>query len=346
MGNILFSILAILLFHNFAWSQKQVKGQGYIFPENDSEFTVEFPEKPIISVKFLNDITYTSAVVISKSGRISALNTNIPTNFLEKMKEDDTAIVDEALQSAKRNGIQDLKVITGRNALGKYVKSTGYKILDNIRFNSENYVYYGQSSKIDLSILISDELGGSKKAKDFLNSFKKRANTEVVLKPNLKKVRIIGKLIPIYQFPENSLEFAVSFPEKPEIQEVRTQDKGIAKVATLSLEDCFLRAESIPLSQLQSKPYREERDDNELKQEALKVAELGGFSNVTVELGRNNLGRFVKMRGFKKIHGITFFVHTYSYYGRNSVILLTVGAPSKNYPETITKFLDSLKLVN
>lgn len=350
LSYIFFSITTLIFFHSFVPAQN--KNPKYVFPEADSEFTVEFPQKPQSeTITSQGNIIFHKASVDISLTRISAYYANFSEEIITKVKNSsDEKLKQDALPRAEAMNLLNPKFSVGTNALGKYVKLTGLQIFKKRNYNFESYTYYGQKSMIILDIAIPIKSYPSSSATNFLNTLKKRDTEQKPLKPYLLDLNEFRGLKPINQgfiFPEDSLEFTVNFPQKPTFEEVRTQDKGVFKVALLRLNDCFLRVEYGLLSQLESKSFREELDDNALSQDAFNTANLWGFNNTTVVVGKNQFGRFTKMRGYKMIQGMNFIYDTHSYFGQKYFFLITVGAPVEDFPTVnITKFLDSLKRVN
>ncbi len=147
-----------------------------------------------------------------------------------------------------------------------------------------------------------------------------------------------------FAFSENSGEFAVVFPSRPNIREVHmSTGDGFQAELVLPTEGCLLRAESVIFTPSHAVSIRSV-EVRVLTEQAMAMAEANGLSNPQVTSARNQLGRFVQVRGNKTIEGTAATFEIIAYYGRSSMIILTVGAPSRDFPTaSITNFLNSLR---
>lgn len=147
-----------------------------------------------------------------------------------------------------------------------------------------------------------------------------------------------------FAFPENGSEFTVIFPSRPNIREFRIEAyDGLQAELVLPREGCLLRAESMIFTPAQAIEIRSV-EVRVLTERAMAMAEAAGLSNPQVRNERNQFGRFVTVRGNKTIEGVPATFEMTAYYGRRSMIILTVGAPSGNFPtRSVTNFLSSLR---
>ena len=148
--------------------------------------------------------------------------------------------------------------------------------------------------------------------------------------------------VPGVVFPESTREFSVVFPRAPRIQTVYA-DGFTGKQAELSLNDCFLRAEVMELSDEQASDAAK-NTETQRAEIAHAYARANGLSNAAVTSGVNELGRFAKLRGNKVIQGVNITFESIFIWGYKQAFTLTVGGSSSRYPQqSITTFLNSVR---
>lgn len=145
-----------------------------------------------------------------------------------------------------------------------------------------------------------------------------------------------------YIFPQSNSEFTVEFPQEPIIKRVRT-DFGDADEATVTTDDSVLRAEYAILTAEQIATINNATED-QLTQIYLAVGKMFGYSGVTATISNTNLGKLIKLRGYKVIDGISLMIEHFMYFGKKSAITLVTAGKADNYPTaSVYKFLNSLK---
>lgn len=145
-------------------------------------------------------------------------------------------------------------------------------------------------------------------------------------------------------FPENSIEFTIQFPSKPKIEKIFAIGKSGLK-AELLTNYGFLRAEIFTITQEEAKQVFT-NDDSHFIQIGFDYAEFNGLTNSTSTTGKTKLGRFINVKGFKKVDGINISFEAIFYYGQQQAIILYAGAKSSEYPRiSITNFFSSLNVV-
>lgn len=144
-----------------------------------------------------------------------------------------------------------------------------------------------------------------------------------------------------YNFSPSNCAYAVTFPDMPSLNQMYADVIGEYISANLERDGYFLRAECIPVGNIQ--PY----DSSLLLSIAREYVEFNGLQRASYETLNSTLGEIVMVRGYKAVNEIlaTFSVTIIS--GSNSYISLYAATESTSYPrKEISDFKASVRRID
>ncbi|MBA4121167.1 MAG: hypothetical protein H0X72_01715 [Acidobacteria bacterium] len=153
-----------------------VDSNSNVFPQANSEFTVEFPQKPTIknvqsemaSVEQANYVSDDYSIFRAEYGTATAEQ----LSAINKATEEQLTQVGMAL--GKMVGYTGISVTSGKTNLGIYIKLRGYKIIDGVSYLIEHLMYYGKRSIITVVTGAKAIEYPTTKIYNFINSLKKK----------------------------------------------------------------------------------------------------------------------------------------------------------------------------
>jgi TPR repeat protein len=141
-----------------------------------------------------------------------------------------------------------------------------------------------------------------------------------------------------YDYSPPNCAYAVTFPDMPSLNQMYADGIGEYISANLERDGYFLRAECIPVGNIQ--PY----DSSQLLSIAKEYVEFNGLQRASYETLNSTLGEIVNIRGYKAVNEMmaTFSVTIIS--GSHSYISLYAATDSTSYPrKEISDFLASVR---
>ena len=127
-------------------------------------------------------------------------------------------------------------------------------------------------------------------------------------------------------------DYQITFPGKPSINDLFISENTAYKQAEYLKDEIVLRAECIPF-----KPNQEQ-----LKKLMFKFGSSDGLNNMQLMSGFDNTGKWLKLRGYKKLGAAYATYEIKAYYGLNSLLVIYAGTLSEKYPtDEIAQFISS-----
>lgn len=153
-----------------------VDSSSNIFPQANSEFTVEFPQKPTIKnvqsemgpVEQANYVSDDYSIFRAEYGSA----TTEQLSAIHNATEEQLSQVGIAL--GKIVGYTGISVTSGKTNLGTYIKLRGYKIIDGVSYLIEHLMYYGKRSIMTVVTGAKATDYPTTKIYNFINSLKKK----------------------------------------------------------------------------------------------------------------------------------------------------------------------------
>lgn len=144
------------------------------------------------------------------------------------------------------------------------------------------------------------------------------------------------------EFPKNSIEFVVTFPEAPKVETVFANGH-VSKSAKLLGASVQMKVEILEFEEAIMEKFAR-FDEVQLSSAAWNHGRDNGLESLTVATGSSGFGRYAKMQGYKTLSGERMIFEAFFYYGKRQVFVLYVVSPSRLYPtKSITKFLNSMR---
>lgn len=146
------------------------------FPLANSEFTVEFPQKPTIKtvqsemgpVEQANYVSDDNNLFRAEYGTATAEQLSIMHNATEEQ------LSQMGITVGKLVGYTGSTVTSGKTNLGTYIKLRGYKMINGVSYLIEHIMYYGKRSIMTVVTGAKATDYPSTKINNFKNSLKKR----------------------------------------------------------------------------------------------------------------------------------------------------------------------------
>lgn len=147
-----------------------------IFPQANSEFTVEFPQKPKIKnvqseMGAVEQATYVSddySIFRAEYGTATTEQFSAINNATEEQ------LAQVGMDIGKMFGYAGVSVTSGKTNLGTYIKLRGYKIIDGGSYLIEHLMYYGKRSIMTVVTGAKATEYPTTKIYNFINSLKKK----------------------------------------------------------------------------------------------------------------------------------------------------------------------------
>lgn len=151
-------------------------GSSNVFPQANSEFTVEFPQKPTIKtvqsemgpVEQANYVTDDYNIFRAEYGTATAEQLSVMHNATEEQ------LLQIGMALGKLVGYTGSTVTSGKTNLGTYIKLRGYKIIDGVSYLIEHIMYYGKRSIMTVVTGAKATNYPTTKIYNFINSLKKK----------------------------------------------------------------------------------------------------------------------------------------------------------------------------
>ncbi len=125
-----------------------VDSSSNVFPQSNSEFTIEFPQKPTIKtvqsemgpVEQANYVSDDYNIFRAEYGTVTSEQISVITGATEEQ------LIQVGMAVGKLVGYTGISVTAGKINLGTYIKLRAYKIRDNVSYLIEHVMYYGKRS--------------------------------------------------------------------------------------------------------------------------------------------------------------------------------------------------------
>lgn len=146
-----------------------------VFPQNDSEYTVEFPQKPTIKTvqSELSPVEQANLVLGDNLFRAEyGIATAEQMSVIKNATEEQLSQI--GLAVGKMVGYTGISVTAGKTNLGTYIKLRGYKIVDGTSYLIEHLVYYGKRSIMTVVTGAKATDYPTTNINNFINSLKKK----------------------------------------------------------------------------------------------------------------------------------------------------------------------------
>lgn len=153
-----------------------VDSNSNIFPQANSEFIVEFPQKPTIKtvqseiglVEQANYVSDDYSIFRAEYGTATADQLSTIHNATEEQ------LSQVGMALGKIVGYIGITVTSGKTNLGTYIKLRGYKIINSVSYLIEHLMYYGKCSIMTVVTGAKATDYPTTKIHNFINSLKKK----------------------------------------------------------------------------------------------------------------------------------------------------------------------------
>ena len=147
-----------------------------IFPQDNPEYTVEFPKNPTLktiqteigSVKQADFVSDDSSIFRAEYGSATPEQTDAIKNASEEQ------LTQVGISLGKMVGYTGVTVTSGKSNLGTYIKLRGYKMINGSSYVIEHLMYYGKRSIMTIVTAAKATDYPTQNINDFIRSLKRK----------------------------------------------------------------------------------------------------------------------------------------------------------------------------